>query len=94
MARDLGGVRRLVEAAVGEADAEAAHRAAPRLLHRRDDGRAVDAARQERAERHVRLHPHRDRIVDQGLQRLGARPRIVPQKALPPPRPRARGADQ
>ena len=39
-----------------------------------DDGRGIDAARQERAERHVGHHPHADRIAQQRVELL-RRPR-------------------
>jgi hypothetical protein len=62
MPRDRLGMRRFVEARVGEADREGANRAIRDLRHRRDHRRRVDAARQERADIDVGNHLLADRV--------------------------------
>ena len=54
---DQPGLRQLVVLVVGEADRERPHRLGRMLRHRRDDGRGVDAAGEERAQGHVGDHP-------------------------------------
>ncbi len=68
MGGHLLGVARLVEAVGGEADGEGLHRARALRLHQRGDERRIDAARQERAERHVRHHLVAHRAAQRALE--------------------------
>src|SRR5258708_3714727 len=52
--RDLARIFSLIECSFPEANREGTHRPRGLRLHQRDNGRRVDPARQERAERHVR----------------------------------------
>ena len=61
MASHRLGVLRLVEARLVKPDGEGEHRPVALLLHQGDDGGRVDAARQERTERHVGHHLLSDR---------------------------------
>ncbi len=70
MLGDGGGVLRFIELALVEADREAAHGAPALRLHQRHDGRGIDAARQKRAERHVRHHAPPDRVAQQRIEPL------------------------
>ena len=56
VAGDGLGVRRLVVARLVEADGEGRTGRGLMRLHQRDDGRGIDAAGEERAERHVGDH--------------------------------------
>ena len=60
---DLLREARLVERRVGERDRAGVDRRRPTARHRRDDGARVDAAGQERAERHLGDHPQPHRFV-------------------------------
>ena len=71
MARDRGGMRRLVEARNVEADRERPHRPGIGGLHQRHHRRGIDAARQKRADRHVGDHAPPHRVREQGLQFVG-----------------------
>ena len=66
------GVRRLVVALLVEADRERAHRSVALRLHQRHDGRGVDAAGQEGAERHVGDHAAPDGVAQQRVERSTA----------------------
>ncbi len=57
-----------VEFAIVEADRECLDRPLAVGLHDRDDQRGIDAAGQERAERNVGFHAHRDRVVQQRVE--------------------------
>ena len=78
--RDGARVRRLVEARVVEADRERAHRPVARVRDRGEHERRVDAARQERGDRHVALEVllagARDERCDQ-IRRLVERARAI-----------------
>ena len=67
MLRDFARVLGLVVTALGKADAEGANGLARLRLHQRHDGRGVDAAGQEGAERHIRqalpLHRRRQQLL-------------------------------
>ena len=78
MGGDRLGVRRLVDSRVRKADRKRAHLAGRLRLHQRDHGRRIDAARQERAERHVGDHAAAHAVAQHGLElrrRLPARPK-------------------
>ncbi len=68
MGRHLLGVAGLVESIRGEADGEGLHRARAFRLHQRGDERRIDAARQERAERHIRHHLVAHRAAQRALE--------------------------
>ena len=77
---DRAGVRALVVARLREADRERPDGVAALLGHRRDDDARVDAAGQERAERHVRDEPLADRREDpvaDGLEPLLVAPLLA-----------------
>ena len=63
-------VRQLVELLVVEADRERPHRLAGLLGHRRHDGRRVDPAREEGAERHVGDHAPPGRLAERRADAL------------------------
>ena len=67
----------LVVGALVEADAEGLGARGAVGLHQRDDGRAVDAAGQEGAERHIGHEPSRHRAGQRGLE---ARDRLLVRK--------------
>ena len=76
MAGHRPGVLRLVVTGLLEPDREGPHRAVRLRLHQRDDGRRVDPAGQEGAERDVRGHLPADRLdqqAAQGVRRLFGR---------------------
>ncbi len=69
MTRDRRRVIRFVELAILEADREGAHLRGALFLHQRDDQRRIDAAGQERSERHVRNLALAHRGREQRFQR-------------------------
>ena len=79
----------LVILRIVEADGEGPHRPRRLGLHQGDDGRAVDAARQEGADRHVRLHPPKHRILEQRLEIVDQRRRVRQRIGRPGRRHRA-----
>jgi hypothetical protein len=67
-ARHLAGVRGLVVLALLEADRKRLHRLAQHLAHVADDGAGVDAAGEERAERHVRDQVRGDALAQRRVE--------------------------
>ena len=85
MARHRPRAVRFVERFFAKADREGLHRPARRALHQCDDGRGIDAAGQERAERHVGDHLPLHRIGQEAVQLLDDlvfRPLIAPLLAV------------
>ena len=73
---------RLVERRIVEADREGPHAARARSGHDRHDQTAVEAARQERAERHVADEPPRHGVADETLAAVDRLPERAPGRAL------------
>ncbi|ARF89170.1 uncharacterized protein BCN122_II2427 [Burkholderia cenocepacia] len=68
MARDGLRITGFVVAGLVEADRKRVDRRRRLRLHQRDDRRRIDAARQERAERHVGLHLPRDGLAQDRVE--------------------------
>ena len=62
------GVGGFIEGLFDETDRERLHRPGARRLHQRDDGRGVDAAREQRAQRHVGSEPALHRVDEQSIE--------------------------
>ena len=86
--RDRRGMRALVMARLVEADRTGAHRRLARLRHQRDDRRAVDATRQEGAERHIGDHAAAHALAHMRQQllaeRAGRSGRAIGEADVPP----------
>ncbi|MCY1170683.1 hypothetical protein D9M73_107700 [compost metagenome] len=86
------GIAAFIEAVLVKPDRAGAHRPARGLRHQRDHRRAIDPARQERAQRHIRHHARRHRIAQQRdqlfLKRLGRPRRTSGEVHIPPARRR------
>ena len=83
-ARDLARVFELVERAILERDREGLQRPVDHPRHQRGDRAAVDAARQEHAERHVAHQPQADRFLEQRPEPLDEVRRFGDSSALGP----------
>ena len=68
MGRDRPRVHELVESVLVEPDRHGDHGARARLHHRGDNGARVDAAGQERPERHIADQTHSHRFGHEGIQ--------------------------
>ena len=97
---DGAGVGALVVAVVAEADRERPHRLDDARGHLGDDDARVDAAREQRAERHVGDEPppdgRADRLADElePVARRGARPAAAPATSTARPRTDAALGDE
>ena len=71
MLGDAARVIGFVEFPVAKADGKCMRGLRRLRLHQRDDGRGIDAAGQERAERNIGDHLPADRVAQQALQLIG-----------------------
>ena len=87
MLGDFAGVFRFVVLLHRKADAKSLHRLGGVLLHQGDDEGRIDAAGEERPQRHVAPHPHRDggfQQLPQPLRRISFADADLVRKIGPP----------